>query len=102
MKLRTSNVRVGCCSFQLLGQPSPACWLQACVMTLHMLTIACLPVQHHRACADEKVSSALKTQIVQARTAKKMTQAQLAQVRSMGVWGVRLETVGCVCVIRMA
>ena len=30
--------------------------------------------------ADEKVSSTLKQQIVQARTAKKMTQAQLAQV----------------------
>lgn len=31
--------------------------------------------------ADATVSSTLKTQIVQARTAKKMTQAQLAQVR---------------------
>lgn len=30
--------------------------------------------------ADERVSSTLKQQIVQARTAKKMTQAQLAQV----------------------
>lgn len=30
--------------------------------------------------ADERVSSNLKQQIVQARTAKKMTQAQLAQV----------------------
>lgn len=30
--------------------------------------------------ADERVSSALKTQIIQARTAKKLTQAQLAQL----------------------
>ncbi len=30
--------------------------------------------------ADERVSSTLKQQIIQARTAKKMTQAQLAQV----------------------
>jgi hypothetical protein len=31
--------------------------------------------------ADEKVSTELKKQIIQARTAKKLTQAQLAQVR---------------------
>jgi hypothetical protein len=31
--------------------------------------------------ADEKVSTELKKQIVQARTAKKLTQAQLGQVR---------------------
>ena len=33
------------------------------------------------ACADEKVSSELKTNIMKARLEKKMTQAQLAQVR---------------------
>jgi hypothetical protein len=34
------------------------------------------------ALADERVSTELKKQIVQARTAKKLTQAQLGQVRN--------------------
>jgi hypothetical protein len=40
------------------------------------------------AIADEKVSTELKKQIVQARTAKKLTQAQLGQVRmsSLVTW----------------
>jgi hypothetical protein len=32
-------------------------------------------------CSDERVSSSLKQQIIKARTAKKLTQSQLAQVR---------------------
>jgi hypothetical protein len=40
------------------------------------------PQPHHaHQRADEKVSTELKKQIVQARTAKKLTQAQLGQVR---------------------
>ena len=50
--------------------------------------------------ADEKVSSVLKTQIVQARTAKKMTQAQLAQV-SRGTLVATPEQVVGIAVIAM-
>lgn len=42
--------------------------------------------------ADEKVSTELKKQIVQARTAKKLTQAQLAQVCFLG-WAAALYVV---------
>jgi hypothetical protein len=40
-------------------------------------------IEHcHVVLADERVSTELKKQIVQARTAKKLTQAQLGQVRN--------------------
>lgn len=42
-----------------------------------LLLLVCLPGS-----ADERVSTDLKKQIIQARTAKKLTQAQLAQVRT--------------------
>lgn len=53
------------------------------------LQLSCALVQHCMTCglllpltlADERVSTELKKQIIQARTAKKLTQAQLAQVR---------------------
>lgn len=43
-------------------------------------TRASIPLPPHQQKTDERVSTQLKTQIIQARTAKKLTQAQLAQL----------------------
>lgn len=46
--------------------------------------------------ADDRVSTELKKQIIQARTAKKLTQAQLAQVRATRAFGpFNVVTVSC-------